>query len=245
MFGHRGASDNYPENTILAFSKAVEEGVGGIEMDIRRTKDGTYMVMHDPTLDRTTNGTGAIAEQEWEYISGLDAGAWKATEFAGREDTKVPSLEQVLYEFKYQPVFLSLQLKMEIQDIYPVIDLVRSEDLMKRCLFFANRSKLAQIREYEPKCFVMNDGRVSHSNYGDMLSQAVEQGWNAISWHWKYITQEMVRDFHANNLICQASYLSSSYNKNMKKLIDLDVDFILGNDCAAMSEVIDDYTKFF
>ena len=59
---HRGASGNYPENTLLAFQKALEIGVDEIELDLYLTKDDHLIIMHDPTVDRTTDGTGAISD---------------------------------------------------------------------------------------------------------------------------------------------------------------------------------------
>ena len=61
---HRGASGDYPENTLLAFRKALEIGVDEIELDLHSTKDGRLVVMHDATVDRTTDGTGAIGRSD-------------------------------------------------------------------------------------------------------------------------------------------------------------------------------------
>ena len=71
---HRGASGNNPENTLRAFQKALEIGVDEIELDLRSTRDGHLVVMHDATVDRTTDGTGAIGELTLAEIRALDAG---------------------------------------------------------------------------------------------------------------------------------------------------------------------------
>lgn len=70
---HRGFSGKYPENTLLAFSKAIEEGVDGIENDVHLTKDGVLVVMHDELVDRTTNGKGYIKDKTYEELAQLDA----------------------------------------------------------------------------------------------------------------------------------------------------------------------------
>ena len=72
-FAHRGFSGKYPENTLLAFSKAIEEGVDGIENDVHLTKDGVLVVMHDELVDRTTNGKGYIKDKTYEELAQLDA----------------------------------------------------------------------------------------------------------------------------------------------------------------------------
>ena len=71
---HRGASGNYPENTLLAFQKALEIGVDEIELDLYLTKDDHLIIMHDSTVDRTTDGTGAISDLTLAEVKALDAG---------------------------------------------------------------------------------------------------------------------------------------------------------------------------
>ena len=72
-FGHRGFSGNYPENTLLAFSKAIEAGCDGIELDVHLTKDGEVVVIHDETVDRTTDGTGFVADYTLKELKSFDA----------------------------------------------------------------------------------------------------------------------------------------------------------------------------
>lgn len=87
--GHRGAMDIEPENTMRSFRRAVEIGVDEIEFDVHLSQDGRPVVMHDDTLDRTTNGHGAIAEQSWAQLCVLDAALGE----------RIPLLEDVLDEF--------------------------------------------------------------------------------------------------------------------------------------------------
>ena len=90
---HRGASGNYPENTLLAFEKALEIGVDEIELDLRLTGDGHLVVMHDETVDRTTDGTGRVARLTLSEIRTLDAGSVFGEKFRGE---RVPTWEEVL-----------------------------------------------------------------------------------------------------------------------------------------------------
>ncbi|MBL4701498.1 hypothetical protein JYU15_00995 [bacterium AH-315-I18] len=71
---HRGASGTHPENTAAAFDEALGVGAQMIEFDVRRTRDGNFVIVHDPTVDRTTDGNGAISELTFDYIRSLDAG---------------------------------------------------------------------------------------------------------------------------------------------------------------------------
>jgi len=86
VYAHRGASVEFPENTLAAFRRAVELGVEGMELDVHLSADGHLIVMHDETVDRTTNGTGALAAMTLAEIKELDAG----------NGEKVPTLGEVL-----------------------------------------------------------------------------------------------------------------------------------------------------
>ena len=92
VIAHRGDSTNAPENTIPAFTKALELGADGIELDVRLTKDEKLVVIHDRFLDRTTTGTGLVNHHSLEAVLSLDAGSWFSPEFAGENP---PTLDDV------------------------------------------------------------------------------------------------------------------------------------------------------
>jgi len=91
--GHRGTVQFAPENTISAFKKAIELGAHVVEMDVRETKDGHFIIMHDATVFRTTGGKGLVSALTLNEIKKLDAGFKFGPEFAGE---RVPTLEEVL-----------------------------------------------------------------------------------------------------------------------------------------------------
>lgn len=95
IFAHRGFSSQYPENTMIAFRRALEAGADGIEFDARLTRDGKIVIMHDATVDRTTNGHGKVRDLSFAEILSLDAGSKKGVIF---ENERIPVLEQVLDE---------------------------------------------------------------------------------------------------------------------------------------------------
>ncbi|MCL5958436.1 MAG: glycerophosphodiester phosphodiesterase [Chloroflexi bacterium] len=94
IIGHRGAMGRAPENTMASFQKGVDLGADLIELDVHLSKDGELVVMHDPTVDRTTNGKGWIKDLTLKEIRMLDAGVRFDPRFAGQ---KVPTLEEVLH----------------------------------------------------------------------------------------------------------------------------------------------------
>jgi glycerophosphoryl diester phosphodiesterase len=93
VIAHRGEHRAHPENTLPAFQAAIDAGADFFELDVRTTSDGRLVLMHDRTVDRTTNGAGAVREMTFDQIRALDAGAKFSPRFAG---TKVPSFEEAL-----------------------------------------------------------------------------------------------------------------------------------------------------
>jgi len=91
--GHRGASARAPENTLASFEAAIGDGADGLEFDVRLTRDGVPIVLHDATVDRTTSGRGIVAALDLARIRRLDAGSWFAPRFRGE---RVPTLAETL-----------------------------------------------------------------------------------------------------------------------------------------------------
>lgn len=109
IWAHRGASSEAPENTLAAFIAAEQAGAQGIEMDIHLTRDGVPVVIHDASVDRTTNGSGPVSQMTRSELRQLDAGSWFGPAFAGEP---VPTLEEVLAWAEDR-----LRLNLEIKDV--------------------------------------------------------------------------------------------------------------------------------
>ena len=92
---HRGNSGHAPENTLAAFSSALDVGADGIECDIHLTADGRFVVCHDETIDRTSTGTGEIAKMTFDQLRQYDFGSWFGTE-AKFKGERIPALEEML-----------------------------------------------------------------------------------------------------------------------------------------------------
>lgn len=110
---HRGDCARYPENTIPAFRAALEAGVDQVETDVRVTKDGELVLIHDATVDRTTNGTGKVCDYTLAELRTLDAGSHKGEEFRG---VQIPTLREFLELVKDHP---TITLDIELKE-YPV-----------------------------------------------------------------------------------------------------------------------------
>jgi len=104
IIGHRGAMGEAPENTLASFQKALDDGAAFVELDVRGTKDGEVVIIHDATLGRTTNGRGRVRKRALKDIKKLDAGYWFSAErgksfpYRGRK-IDIPTLEEFLTTF--------------------------------------------------------------------------------------------------------------------------------------------------
>lgn len=111
IFAHRGSKGTHPENTLEAFGEAVRLGVDGIELDVHLTKDGELAVIHDETVDRTTNGTGYVRDMTMAELRKLDAGSWFSEEF---HKAVIPTLGEVLELLKGTDIKLNVEIKSDI-----------------------------------------------------------------------------------------------------------------------------------
>ena len=108
IVAHRGAMNHVPENTMEAFKLAVEQGADIVEIDLRTSADGVLYILHDDTLDRTTNGTGTASSFTLSELQALDAGSWYGEEFEG---LRIPSFREVLEWSTEEDIVLLLDLK--------------------------------------------------------------------------------------------------------------------------------------
>ena len=106
---HRGYSGRYPENTVSAFEPAIEAGADMIELDVCLTKDRVPVVIHDQTLERTTDGHGLVSEVTLSELKKLDAGSWFSPEFKGES---IPTLEEVLLQIRGK-ISVNIEIKPE------------------------------------------------------------------------------------------------------------------------------------
>ncbi len=113
VIAHRGYSAERPENTIASFDWALDSGFNLIELDIHQTSDGALVVIHDESVDRTTDGTGFISELTLENIKALDAGSWFAPHYSAQT---VPTLEEILTRY-FDRAHVFIEIKSVEEDL--------------------------------------------------------------------------------------------------------------------------------
>lgn len=132
--GHRGMKSLYPENTILSFEKAIELGVDMLEMDINVTRDGELIVMHDLTVDRTTDGSGAARALTLRQIKQLDAGSHLSPAFKG---LPVPSMDEFCQLMaNHREILLNVEIKDKTEEcVDKTVAMLGRYGLVEGCVF--------------------------------------------------------------------------------------------------------------
>ncbi|ARU62494.1 hypothetical protein CBW65_17145 [Tumebacillus avium] len=138
LIAHRGAAMLAPENTIPAFDAAVELQADFLELDIQMSRDGALIVLHDATVDRTTNGTGAVKDLTLDQLRALDAGQKFHPAFRG---TKLPTLDEVLTRYGGAT---GLLLELKVPSRYPGIEQKLSALLQQHRLHHADSKIIVQ-----------------------------------------------------------------------------------------------------
>lgn len=133
---HRGASGHAPENTMAAFEKAVEMKADYIEVDVQMTQDGEVIAMHDTTVNRTTNGTGAVSDYTLEELQQLDAGSWFSEEFAGE---KIPTFEEIIDTYRGK---IGILIELKSPELYPGIEEKVADALKERNMHKPRNEKI-------------------------------------------------------------------------------------------------------
>lgn len=175
IVAHRGDAANAPENTFAAFQRVIQHGIPMLEIDVQMSADYHLVVIHDETLDRTTNGTGPVHHYTYEQLAQLSAGAWYAPEFV---QEKIPLLEDVL-EQCLPHCFLNIEIKPPaIAEHYPLkairtAEMVARYNAFDRVLFSSfHYPSLKVIKEKYPQAEV---APIRIPNTAILPSQLVQQ----------------------------------------------------------------------
>jgi glycerophosphoryl diester phosphodiesterase len=159
---HRGASLTHPENTLPAFREAIRLGAQMIEFDVAMTRDNEIVLMHDKTVDRTTNGSGPVSEYTLAEIQQLDAGGFKGPEFKG---TQVPTLGQTL-QMMPDNIWLNVHLKGSTQLAVETAKVIHAAQRTHQCFLACGRKEIEAARSVVPTIKHCNmDRQANHLKY--------------------------------------------------------------------------------
>ncbi len=188
---HRGANEYAPENTRAAAELCIEWGVAYVEIDVRTSKDGVLYILHDPWVNRTTDGKGFIFQLTSSEIDQLDAGSWFDKKFAGE---KVPRLEPYLRAIKGR---IKVYFDVKAADLKQLIDLVYEVGMEKDCFFWFDRADRAvEFRKLDKQLPL----KVNVSKVSDVAEAAERWQANIVETSLANMTDELVEACRARDL---------------------------------------------
>ena len=183
---HRGASAYEPENTLRAIKRALGYAVDMVEIDVRETKDGQIMVIHDETLERTTNGRGYVHQMTYSELRRLDAG----------KGERIPTLQEVIDLVKGR-VGLVVELK-DPGTTDKVARILTENNFADQTLVTSFiHSEVKRIKELNPQ---LETGVIFRSAPIKPSQLALDANANALFPYYKYVTTRMIEDAHSNQL---------------------------------------------
>lgn len=199
IMGHRGYQARYPENTLVSFLAAVEAGAQFVELDVTLTRDQQVVIMHDDTVDRTTDGRGRVSDYDIEALQQLDAGSWFHPRFSGE---RIPSLDEVL-EKVVPKAHINIEIKShELTDCaltgqveQGVIDLVLARGVEKRVLISSfDPEVLKRTRQIDPGIKIALISKLSPPD--ETVARCLELGTFSYHPHLDYIDRALVEALH-------------------------------------------------
>ncbi len=238
---HRGFSGKYPENTMLAFEKAIEAGADGIELDVHFTKDGEVVVIHDERIDRTANGEGFVVDFTYEELSAFDASAG----FAGVYGfNKIPTLREYFELVKpVEGLITNIELKTSVNE-YPgiekaVLELIDEFELEDRIIISSfNHYSVMRAKSINPriKCGFLESSWIY--NFGEYTKT---RGIECV--HPKYISlnEESVAEIKSNSI--QINTWTVNEEAEVERLYNLGIDAVISNYPDMAKSVIDRLKK--
>ncbi|WP_188456416.1 glycerophosphodiester phosphodiesterase [Virgibacillus oceani] len=194
---HRGASGHAPENTMAAFQKAFEMKADYIEIDVQLSKDGEMVIIHDTTLDRTTNGTGSVGDYTLEELKQLDAGSWFSEEYAGE---KIPTFEEVIDAFRGK---IGILIELKSPELYPGVEEKVADALRERNMDKPKNNKII-IQSFNHESVQTSKALLPTVPHGVLAGMS-----------WADVTDEELAEFAA-----YADYFNPNMNLLTPELVD-------------------------
>ncbi|MCJ7704194.1 MAG: hypothetical protein MUO28_01500 [Desulfobacterales bacterium] len=226
VVAHRGFSGSAPENTMIAFKKGMEAGSDMIELDVRLSKDGGVVVIHDETLERTTSGRGRVIDLTLDELKKLDAGSKFHSSFSGE---KIPALREVL-KIAHRKVLVNIELKKGDYGRWTIFDLA---DRALREVEMAGMVDQVVFSSFDPIALE----RVLKKNQAVPVAYLYNKPWNSprevtegrpfstLTCRKTVLTRENISRAHQEGIRIGVYTLNTE--EEMEKFIDLKVDAII------------------
>jgi len=237
IVAHRGDNRDYPENTLPAFASAVAMGVDLVELDYHHSADGVPVVIHDGTLDRTTDAAKRwsakkikVSDKTLVELKQLDAGSWKGPEHVG---TKLPTLEEALHVIQHGSTTL---IERKAGDAATCIDLLRRRGLLGSVVVQAFDWKyLADCHRIEPKLVLAALG--GYELTASKLDKIGASGARIVVWHHESLDRKAIQAIHDRGW--RAWTFTVNDPRRAKELIKAGIDGIITNEPVKMLALLE------
>ena len=225
-FAHRGFSGKYPENTLLAFQKAIEVQADGIELDVQLTKDGEIVIIHDESIDRTTNGKGLVVDYTYDQLKEFDASYVYTGKFGFN---KIPTLREYFNLIKGTNIITNIELKTGIFEYVgieeKVFNLIKEFKLEDRVIISSfNHYSVLRMKALAPniKCgfltetWILNPGKYTKDNCIECYHP-----------HFAILTPDIVKSLKTFGI--EINTWTVNKEDEIRDLISKKVDILIGN----------------
>lgn len=232
--GHRGLPSRCPENTLISFEKALETGVDAIEFDVHLTRDGRLVVTHDDSVERCSNGKGAVRDFSFDEIRALDFGGWKGEEFKG---TKIPTFEEtldLLLSMRGGNLEIWVEIKADDDDCTRmVIEELRRRGVVGQCVLLSFHSgQLVLARKIEPSLrlhgFRVRDLRNPPPDIHDLLMRVCL--WNGT------LSDEEIETLHGKNIMVDVCPVDRE--EELDQALKFDIDSFTSNAADVIMQIL-------
>ncbi|MRH41120.1 glycerophosphodiester phosphodiesterase [Aquibacillus halophilus] len=239
IFAHRGASGKAPENTMAAFKLAVDHGADGIELDVQMSNDGHLVVIHDETIDRTTDGTGWVCELSLEQLRSVRAG--HRSKIYKRE--KIPLLSEVLELLQPTKMELNIELK---NNLIPyegleekLINLISKYGMEKRTVISSfNHNSIAKLSIICPE---IEKAILYEMGIFEPWEYAKKVGAQSIHPHFHNSSRSIVDRMHKEGMSVRPWTVNT--DTEFMEMLEMDVDAVITNYPLKMKRILENYYK--
>ena len=240
LIGHRGVKDLCPENTLVSISRAFEIGLNFVEIDVKISKDKVPILLHDDTLDRTTNGSGLAIDYDYENIKKLDAG-----KFFYKENTNifVPKLEDILSLCTNNNGNLNIELKPNknfekenVYQIYKIIKNINQIDIFFSSFDMISILEISKLYPQSIRSFLLDDFK--EYNIDDLISISINYDLKICGLNIDLVTADIIKKIKESNITIT---VYSDKNINLSSANDI---FSIGVDSIFVDNPLDLLGKF-
>lgn len=239
VFAHRGASGDYPENTILAFDKALNLDIYGIELDVHKSKDGHLVVIHDEDIQRTFKGKGLVMDYTLAELKKFNC---RKFEFTENLDCKIPTLREVFELIKDTNITLNIEAKTDLihydleQDILNLIKEYNFEEKVLISSFNHKCIKIFKQLNNKLKYGALYECKKDYASEANVVEHAKKLNVYSINISKDLVTKEMVDLAHENGLKVFVYTVNTPIV--MRKMIECNVDGVFSDYPDLMNGII-------